>query len=79
MKYIVTVDKLEYCSDGVVESMINFPNIVAEVTDKSLANKVAAHYNKEYTIAKVHEVMEDDDVLIDHFKLSCSNLKQKEQ
>ena len=63
MKYIVTVDKLEYCSDGVVESVVNFPNIVAEVTDKSLANKVAAYYNKEYTIAKVHEVMEDDDVL----------------
>ena len=63
MKYIVTVDKLEYCSDGVVGSIVNFPNIVAEVTDKSLANKVAEHYNKEYTIAKVHEVMEDDDVL----------------
>ena len=71
MKYIVTVDKLEYCSDGVVESVVNFPNIVAEVTDKSLANKVAAHYNKEYTIAKVHEVMEDDDVLcLEYFNRS---------
>ena len=51
--------------------MVNFPNIVVEVTDKSLANKVAAHYNKEYTIAKVHEVMEDDDVLcLEYFNRS---------
>lgn len=63
MKYIVTVDKLEYCSDGVVESMINTHKIVAEVHSKELANKLATHYNKKYKVAKVHEVMEDDDVL----------------
>ena len=63
MKYIVTVEELLYLTGGNADCMIPKVTIKAELQDRSLAQKLVKHYKQENIDARLHEVMDDEDVL----------------